>query len=156
MRIVSCVALAAVSVSCAEHRVPETEPREVLPHVSWELRTGTEESRSVCDSTKSSTPCVLQASTAQRDSEVTVHLFLHSAATEVRYSGVFQMPFLTTGGLSPAFKQTVPAGSRPVGRTITGRVTDKPGTYEMGIDLDVALGTSAAPKISQRVPVRVE
>ena len=69
---------------------------------------------------------------------------------------MFQIPFVTTSGLSPDFSLTVPAGSKPVGRTITGRVTDKPGMYEMVIDLDVALGTSAAPRISQRVPVRVE
>ena len=156
MKLPVAVGLVVASVACAGHRPPESESQESLPHISWEL-SADRDSRSVCDSSKPSTSCVLPASNAKSPSRVTVHLFLHSGAAEVKYSGTLRMPFLQETGLPPDFKMTVPAGSTPVGRTISGSVVDKPGMYEMDINLDAVMGNSAKPiRISARVPITVK
>ena len=153
---VSAGLVVAVSAACAGHRPPESEAQESVPHISWELSVD-RDSRSVCDSTKPSMSCVLPASNTKSPSRVTVHLFLHSGAAEVKYSGTLRMPFLRPTGLPPDFTMTVPAGSTPVGRTISGSVVDKPGTYEMDIALDAVMGNSPKPiRIEERVPVRVK
>ena len=144
------------SAACAGHRVPESAAQESVPHISWELSVD-RGSRSVCDSSKPSISCVLPASNAKSPSRVTVHLYLHSGAADVKYSGTLGMTFLRQTGVPPDFKMTVSAGSKPVGRTISGSVVDKPGTYEMAIALDAVMGNSPKPiRIEERVPVRVE
>ena len=157
MRSLIFIGVVVAAAGCAGgHRVPEPAPQESVPHISWDLRVAGD-SRSVCDSTVPSRTCVLPASSPQNPSGVTVHLFLHSAAADVKYSGTWRMPFLRESRLTPDFALTVPAGSSPVGRTISSSVVDKPGMYEMDINLDAVMGSSAKPiRITARVPIRVE
>ena len=155
MRFLVSFGLVVASAACAGHRAPETAAQESVPHISWEFSVE-RDSRSVCDSTTPKS-CALRASNAKSPSRVTVHLFLHSGAAEVKYSGTLRMPFLQETGLPSDFKMTVPAGSKPVGRTLSGSVVEKPGTYEMEISLDAVMGADSKPiRIEERVPVRVE
>ena len=155
-----CILLGAATAGCAGagHRISHTATDESMPHISWDLRSGREgEERPVCDSTQAAPTCVLQASTEQRRSTVTVHLHLHGASGAVNYVGVVRMPFLGAEGLSPEFSLTVPRGSQPVGRTTIGLVTPKPGKFAMEIGIDAFSEANRVPTaIRQRVPVIVQ
>jgi hypothetical protein len=51
---------------------------------------------------------------------------------------------------------TVPRGSRPVSSFLSGKVTEKPGTYTLNIGLDATRATSDSPvRIAEQHPVIV-
>lgn len=94
----------AFSAGCT-HRVSHTAPDESRPHISWDIRAGGDlgDARVVCASTDTTPNCVLDATTEQRRSLVTVHLSLHAAAEQTTYSGSLRVPFIQgAGGLRQA------------------------------------------------------
>lgn len=150
-----------MAAACGGHRVPHVAPDESRPHVTWEIRTGDEPENEafVCGSSQPTRDCVLAASTAQRRSLATVHLYLHEASDTTRYTGVMQVPFMD-GPARLTDRQvnaTVPAGSQPVGSTFSGRVTAKAGRYTFKILLDATQPPSAtSQRIEEEVSVQVK
>ena len=141
------MAVSVLAAACAAHGVPHVAPDESQPHVTWEVRMGgyTGDSRFVCGSSDPSKPCVLTASGGQRGTAVTVRLFLHAADTQTNYLGVMNTPFVDGGASEREISLTVPRGSRPVSSFLSGKVTDKPGTYTLTIGIDATQGTSGSP-----------
>lgn len=136
------------------HRVVHVAPDESRPHITWEIRTGGDlgDSDLVCGSIQPSRRCELSASTQERPVLTTVHVFLHAAAHQTSYLGVVRAPFVQGGRVeSREISATVPAGSRPVGSTLNGRVTSKVGSYSFRILLDA---TQANSSTSQRIEER--
>ena len=160
MRVVLILAAGFCS-ACAGHQVSHSAPDESVPHISWEMRTGVADGdeRLVCESGQTNPICVFAATTEQRPSRATIHLYLHSAATSVNYVGVLRLPFMQ-GLANKAFEEvsvTVPPGSRPVGKTIAGVVTPRSGAYEMTLALDGLVGDRGAPvRLAQQVRVTVQ
>ena len=141
-----------VAAACGGHRVAHVAPDESRPHITWEIRTDgdTGDEEFVCGSSQRTRECVLAASTADRQSLATVHLYLHAAKEPTRYLGVMQLPFMEGSETTTdrEVNATVPPGSQPVGSTLIGRVTSKVGTYTFRLILDAMLATSS---VSQRI-----
>lgn len=141
-----------VVTACGGHRVAHVAPDESRPHITWEIRAGgdTGDDNFVCGSSQPSRECVLAASTADRSSLATVHLYLHTAKELTSYLGAMQVPFIEGSDRlnDREVSATVPRGSRPVGSTLSGRVTLKAGTYTFRIMLDA---TEAGVPMSQRI-----
>lgn len=152
---------ASMAAACGGHRVAHVAPDESRPHITWEIRAGDGpgDEESVCGSSQPTRDCVLALSTAERRSLATVHLYLHAASETTRYVGVMQVPFMD--GLARLTDRevnaTVPAGSQPVGSTLSGRVTSKAGSYTFRIVLDATQPPSAASqRIEEQVSVQVK
>jgi hypothetical protein len=99
----------------------------------------------------------MDATTTQRQT-VTVHLYLHPTKSQTSYLGFMRMPFLDDADqLKPSdVNTTVPPGRLPVGMTVVGTVTRRPGTYSLTIALDAMQAGQATPsRIVQEVPVVV-
>lgn len=146
--------------ACAGHTVAHVAPDESRPHMTWEIRSGggVGDDRFVCGSSKPSQDCVLTASTAARPELATVHLYLHAARRQTSYLGVVDMPFIQGFGSLEAreVSATVPPDSQPVGSTVNGRVTSKPGGYTFRVSLDaMQAGASTSQHIEEQVPVSV-
>ena len=144
--------------ACATHGVAHTAPDESRPHISWEIRSGAGgDADLVCGSAEPQPRCVLSTGSGQHG-YATVHVHLHSARQPTNYVGGIRTPFLEGAG-SPRVgdvNATVEPGSAPVGTTITGRVTSKPGTYSLSIELDaIEQGASTPHRISLPIPVVV-
>lgn len=141
-----------IATACGGHRVAHVAPDESHPHMTWEIRTGGDvgDDDFVCGSSQPSRKCVLAARTPDRRSLVTVHLYLHAAKEPTSYLGVMQVPFMEGSERLTDRKVTVtvPPGSQPVGSTLSGRVTSKPGSYSFKILLEATQATSLK---SQRV-----
>lgn len=108
-----------IVTGCGGHRVAHVAPDESRPHVTWEIRTGGDvgEDDFVCGSSLPAAACVLAASTADRRSLVTVHLYLHAAKVPTSYLGVMQVPFMEGSErlTDKEVSATVPPGSQPRG-----------------------------------------
>ena len=141
------VALPLLAAACAGRSVPHVAPDESQPHVTWEVRTGgyAGDSRFVCGSGEPAKPCVLTAGGGRRGSAVTVRLFLHAANSQTNYLGVMRTPFVDGAVSVREISLTVPRGSRPVTSFLSGKLTDKPGTYSLNIALDATQASSGAP-----------
>lgn len=145
--------------SCAEHTPAHLAPDESRPHITWEIRTGGDmgDADFVCGSAKPGSPCVLQASSDERQSFATVHLFLHAAKQETSYLGEMRVPVLQDEQhrhLSE-ISVTVPAGTSPVGHTVNGLVTKQPGSYSMSINLEAMQAGQLAGRITEQIPITV-
>jgi hypothetical protein len=150
--------VSVLAAACADHGVPHVAPDESQPHVTWEVRTGgyAGDRIFVCGSSDPSKRCVLTASAGQRGTAVTVRLYLHAANAQTNYLGVMTTPFVDGAASEREISLTVPRGSRPVSSFLSGRVTDKPGTYTLNIGLDATRATSDNPvRIAEQHPVIV-
>jgi hypothetical protein len=150
-----------ISGACAAHGVTHTASDESRPHISWEIRTGgtTGDDDLVCASSQPSPACVLAASTKDTPVLTTVQLFLHAAAQPTTYKGVMRVPFIAGSGQKAGgeVNDSVPPGSQPVGMTVSGLVTSKPGRYALTISLDATqAGTATPQRIAQETPVTVK
>lgn len=129
-----------IATACGGHRVAHIAPDESRPHITWEIRTGgdTGDDDFVCGSSQPARECVLAASTSDRRSLVTVHLYLHAAKRPTTYLGVTQVPFIESSERlkDREVSAAVPPDSQPVGSTLSGRVTSKAGRYTFRIMLD--------------------
>ena len=101
---------------------------------------------------------MLVASTADRRSLVTVHLYLHAAKEPTSYLGLMQVPFMEGSErlTDREVSATVPPGSQPVGSALSGVVTSKPGSYSFRILLEAQTNASAAQRIEEQVNVSVK
>jgi hypothetical protein len=91
-------------------------------------------------------------------SAATIHLFVHAAAQTTGYLGFVQAPFfgVDVDRKLGEINATVEPGSRPVGVTVVGRVTPKPGSYSLTILVDATQAGMANPlRISEQIPVTV-
>lgn len=155
------VLLMVISGACGWHRVPHVAPDESRPHITWEIRTGGDlgDDQFVCGSTEPSRDCVLPASTQARRSLATVHLYLHAARQPTSYLGVMQVPFIDGAARleDREVSATVPPGSQPVGTTLAGPVTSKPGEYTFKVLLDAnEAGMTGSERIEVQAPVSVK
>jgi hypothetical protein len=153
--------LALVGAGCAAHGVAHVTPDESRPHVSWEIRSGADIGQTdfVCGSPQPSKPCELTASTDKSGTLATLRLFVHPSVEPTSYLGFMRVPFVDG---APDRKlgevnATVPPGGRPVGTTVTGRVTTKPGSYGLTVSVDAIQPDMAAPqRIAHEIPVIVK
>ena len=149
-----------VATACGGHRVAHVAPDESRPHITWEIRTGGDigDDDFVCGSSQPQRECVLVASTADRRSLVTVHLYLHAAKEPTSYLGVMQVPFMEGSErvTNREVSATVPPGSQPVGSTLSGRVTSKRGSYSFRVLLDaMQANSSSSQRIEEQANVHV-
>ena len=139
-----------IATACGGHRVAHVAPDESRPHVTWEIRSGGDRGHEelVCGSSQPSRECVLVASTADRRSLVTVHLYMHAAKEPTSYLGVMQVPFMegSEGLKDREVSATVPSGSQPVGSTLNGLVTSKAGSSSFRILLDATQANSSTSR----------
>jgi hypothetical protein len=157
---VVCLSI-ALGTGCARHAEVHVAPDESTPHITWEIRSGTNEGAEnfVCGSARSGQPCTLASSTDDRRMLATIHLLAHAAAQTTNYLGFTRATFLQgeTDRKLGELNVTVDPGSRPVGATVIGRVTSTPGSYELLISVDAKeIGSSTPQQIVERVPVVVE
>lgn len=157
---------AMLLISCA-HPAPQLVSQlapahqDERPHISWVLSTGgdgTEPEKTVCQS-ESQQSCVLQASTARRQSIATMHLYLHPAATEIAYQGSVIVGFMSDGVETShvvEVNHVVSPGSNPVNASATGPVTDKAGIYKLQITLKATPAGQPASPIQEEVTVAVK
>jgi hypothetical protein len=153
--------LFALSIGCAaSHGAVHVAPDESRPHISWEIRTGGDDGDAnfVCGSAQAGKPCSLQPSADKTRLLATVHLFVHAAAKPASYLGFMRASFFE-GEVDRKLGEvnaTVEPGSRPVGTTVIGRVTSKPGEYALTISVDATQPGVANPvRILQQVGVVV-
>lgn len=156
----ACVSV-FLGAGCATHGVVHVAPDESRPHISWELRSGPNEGDEefVCGSAQPGKPCVLAATTEKNRRLATVHLFVHAAAQPTSYVGFMRASFFEgeSDRKLGEVNASVEPGSRPVGTTVIGRVTSKPGSYALTISVDAAQpGTPNPINTSQEVPVVVK
>lgn len=139
-----------IATACGGHRVAHVAPDESRPHISWEISTGGDlgDDEFVCGSSQPSRECVLVASTADRRSLVTVHLYMHAAKESTNYLGIMQVPFMEGSERlkDKEVSATAPPGSQPVGSTLNGLVTSKAGSYSFRILLDAIQTNSSTPQ----------
>jgi hypothetical protein len=151
----------ALGAGCASHGEVHVAPDESKPHISWEVRSGPNSGDEdfVCGSAQPRKPCVLTAGSEKPRTLAAVHLLAHAAAQPTSYLG-FMRPTFLEGHVDRKFGElsvTVEPGSRPVGPTVIGRVTSKPGSYELILSVDATQAGSSAPQhIAERVPVLVK
>ena len=98
-RCAACAAVCGYFYWSAAHVVAapiHTSPDESRPHSTWEIRSGGEfgDGQFVCGSAKPTAPCRLTASTPERPTLVTLHLYLHPTALQTNYVGAWRAPFL--------------------------------------------------------------
>jgi hypothetical protein len=86
--IMACLPL-LLCARCATHGVAHVAPDESRPHISWEIRSGSNEGDEdfMCGSAQPG-PCMLTASTEKNRTLATVHLFVHPAAQPTSYLGL--------------------------------------------------------------------
>ena len=150
-----------IAAACGGHRVAHVAPDESRPHITWEIRSGGDrgDEELVCGSLQPSQECVLVASTADRRSLVTVHLYMHAAKEPTNYLGVMQVPFMEGSERlkDKEVSATVPLGSQPVGSTLNGLVTSKAGRYSFRILLDaIQTNSSTSQRIEAQANVLVK
>ena len=158
-RLLSLCLLSIAAPACASHGAVHISPDESRPHITWEIRTGRDigDEDLVCGSGRPAVLCVLPASTPERRTMTTVHLFLHAAAQPTSYLGVLTIPFVG-GSDSPTEREvsaTVAPRNRPYGVTVSGMVTSKPGGYALRARLDATQANSAAMRIAEEIVVVV-
>ena len=140
-RSVLTACLAALFIAgCASGGGVHVAPDESKPHITFELRSGGSEGDEsfVCGSVEPGKPCVLAAGTGKGQTLAVVNLRVHAAAQPTSYLGVMRASFFEGEAERRVgeINTTVKPGSRPVGTTVIGRVTSKPGTYALVISID--------------------
>jgi hypothetical protein len=146
-RLVAAFTLLVTACGCAE-RIPEPVIVPSAPHISWliAVHSGNDNEQTVCQSDPR-TDCVLVSATAGARRMVTVHLYLHPSTVQTKYVGAMQLGFLN-GSAEPhetRVNSTVKRGSSPVGVSVTGVLTSKPGTYPMTIALTAETSSTQRP-----------
>ena len=152
--------LLLVGSACGGHAPAHTAPDESRPHISWEIRSGGDfgDAQFVCGSAKPTSTCTLTASSGERRTLVTLHLYLHPAAAQTNYVGAWRAPFLQ-GWTTKDYREvsgTVRPGDDPYAVSVSGIVTDKPGKYSFNVLLDAAQeGVPDGTRITLDIPVVV-
>lgn len=137
-----------------------TSPDESRPQITWEIRSGGEfgDAQLVCGAAKPTAPCRLTASATERPSFVTLHLYLHGTAVQTNYVGAWRAPFLQ-GWTERDYRDvsgSVQPGADPYHVSVSGIVTDKPGTYSFSVLLDGAQeGIPTGNRLVLNIPVTV-
>ena len=137
-----------------------TAPDESRPHITWEIRTGGEfgEAQLVCGSERPAAACGLTATGEGRPTPVILRLYLHPTPIQTNYVGAWRAPFLQ-GWTARDYRDvsgSVPAGGDPYVVSVSGLVTDKPGSYSFNVLLDGAReGVPTGTRITLDIPVVV-
>jgi hypothetical protein len=157
--VVACLS-AVLCTRCATSGAVHVAPDESRPHISWEIRSGADKGDEdfVCGSAQPARPCVLAATTETKPVLATVSVFVHAAAQPTSYLGFMRVSFLEDDGdrRLGEINATVNPGSRPLGTTVVGRVTSKPGKYSLSIAIDATQPAARNPvRIVEDVPVDV-
>ena len=153
--------LLTMTAGCASHGAVHNAPDESRPHVTWEIRTGSDigSEQFVCGSVRPGDDCVLQASTPERDTFTTVRLHLHAAAQRTNYLGILAVPFVR-GAERRSEREvsaTVTPGARPLAVTVSGLVTSKADAYTLRVRLDATQADSTQPTlIAEDIAVTVK
>lgn len=152
--------LALSSVACGGHAPLHTGPDDPRPHVSWELRSGGEfgDTEFVCGSAKPGGPCTLIASSSDQPRLIALHVYLHAAERQTNYIGAWRAPFLQ-GWTEKDYREVsgaVRPGDDPHKVSVSGIVTDRPGTYSFSVLLDAAQeGIPTGNRITLNIPVTI-
>jgi hypothetical protein len=147
--------------ACAGRVAPPAPPGpSTQPRVSWIVKSGAvdHDSHEICRS-DSPEPCVLEASSQDEPTDVTVSLFLYDAGAKTTYQGAFMSEFIESAmpiGYETTVDYTIEPAKRPTAFAVTGPVTSKPGNYRLKIALLAAVPGQLDPRqFTHSVPVRV-
>lgn len=117
--VLAALALNVALGGARGHRVPEpVSVPKGAPHISWTIGVGgtdEPERTSVCQSDPRAA-CTLTRSAKER-TLVTVHFYLHPAATETRYTGSARIGFFDQAH-EITINSTVKPGDRPVNHSV--------------------------------------
>lgn len=149
-----------LSAACGTRGTVHTAADESRPHITWEISIGGEfgDAKVVCGSAKPAAACILPASTSSRRTLSTLRLYLHAAERQTNYIGAWRAPFLQ-GWTASDYRDvsgTVKPGDDPFPVSVSGIVTNTPGSYTFSVLLDGAQeGVPAGNRIALDVPVEV-
>lgn len=145
-----------VMVTCGK-RIPE--PAGVnrgVPHLSWVIMHGDRDNPDqefTCQS-EPRNECEMPAS--QSDSQVfsDIHFYYHGAGPQTTFTGTVNLGFLEGTSNAVPVKAVARKSEAIAHQTIYGRVSSKPGTYEIAIDVvgSVAEAGTTQP-IREKIPI---
>jgi hypothetical protein len=155
------VAIALATAACAM-RAPE--PAGVAPgtpHISWIIMHGDRDNpdREFACQSDPRNDCVVPASSAETQMFADVHVYYHGAGADTTYAGSVQIGFFQGAAESNESKVniTVKKDESITNQSITGIVTNSPGTYALAFTFDAATrNTGRSQPIRDRVSVVVK
>jgi hypothetical protein len=152
--------LLLATTGCAGFVAPVAPGPATAPRVSWIVKSGEADSNSheICRSDRPE-PCVLEASSGSRPTDVTVSVFLYDAGVTTKYQGAFLSEFIKSAkviGHETTVDYTCEPAKRPTGFAVTGPVVARPGDYKLNIALLATVpGRTDPHQFTESVPVRV-
>jgi hypothetical protein len=158
--IVMAMAVAACG-ACAQ-RVPQpANAAPGMPQVTWVLMHGDRDSPDrefVCQSDPPG-ECVMPASRQGEEVYSDAHFYFHGTEADTPYEGSILIGPLESSGAPYRMKVmiTVNKDQRIVNQSVAARVTSRPGTYDVVVDVTAKRSGSTPPRAIQfRFPVRVQ
>jgi hypothetical protein len=158
--IVMAMAVAACG-ACAQ-RVPQpANAAPGMPQVSWVLMSGDRDNPDrdfVCQSAPPG-ECVMTATRSGEEVFSDAHFYYHGTGAETTYTGSILIGPLESSGAPYRMQAmiTVKKDERIINQSVAARVTSRPGTYDVVVDVTAKRPGWNAPRAIQfRFPVRVQ
>jgi hypothetical protein len=157
--MVMIMAVAACG-ACAQ-RVPQpANAVPGMPRVSWVLMSGDKDnpdSEFVCQSDPPG-ECVMPATRPGQEVYSDAHFYYHGTGADTAYTGSILIGPLESSGAPYRMQAstTVKKDERIINQSVVARVTSRPGTYDVVVDIMAKRSGSNVPQAIQfRFPVRV-
>lgn len=145
---------------CA-NRVPEPVGLQPgTPHVSWIIMTGDRndpDQQFICQSDPR-TECIVPVSRPGAQVLANVHFYYHGAGKGTTYAGSLRVGFFPGPAASQIFQANATATKAEaiVNQSVTGVVTETPGTYALSLSLTAtATDTGDRRSVAAEIPVVV-
>ena len=91
--------------------------------------------------------CVVPHSQPDREVFSHLHFYFHPASIDTRYGGTIRLGFFSNSSQELKPDLTVKAGDEAGNHSVIGIVTDRPGTYTMGVAVEAtAVNATGAPQ----------
>jgi hypothetical protein len=151
----------AVCGACAQ-RVPQpANAAPGMPQVSWVLMSGDRDNPDrdfVCQSDPPG-DCVMPATRSGEEVFSDAHFYYHGTGGETTYTGSILIGPLESSGAPYRMQAmiTLKKDERIINQSVAARVTSRPGTYDVVVDITARRPDWNAPRAIQfRFPVRVQ
>ena len=146
---IACMGLCGTAACAQRVRHPRLTDERDRPHLTWVIESvGRDADETVVCDSEGGKPCVLRASTAPQRAMATVHVYLHAISGETMYTGTIRVGFMADaahGVHETRVAQRVKPGQGAVNVSVTGFVTEIPGTYNVRISVVAQTAGSTAP-----------
>jgi hypothetical protein len=157
------IVLTVATCGACGHRVPTpANLKPGTPQVSWVLMSGDRDNPDrdfVCQSDPRN-ECVMPASRPGEEVFSDAHFYYHGTGSDTTYTGSILIGPLESSGMPYRMQVMINTNKdqRIVNQSVAARVTSRPGSYDVVVDVTARLsGSTAAPQSIQfRFPVRVQ